>query len=94
MLFKIIALVCNVALQPQDCTAQNANEVITAPEAINAIMIPEGLNEVACALHTQAYLTIAGDPKPRGKSYFKVLCQREEPARPDWGGYSPLPALQ
>jgi hypothetical protein len=91
MLFKIIVLVCNVALQSQDCTAKNASQVITAPDDISAIITPEGFSEVTCALHTEAYLTIAGDPKPRGTTYFKVLCQRELPieaSNKPWDGAS------
>jgi hypothetical protein len=70
MLIKVLVLVCNASLTPQDCTPQNAIDVIKAPDASN---------EVMCAMQAQAYLAQTSLARPRGKAYFKIVCRRGEP---------------
>jgi hypothetical protein len=68
MLMKVLVLICNASLAPQDCTPENAIDVIKAPDATN---------EVNCAMQAQAYLAQTSLAQPGGKAYFKIICRRE-----------------
>jgi hypothetical protein len=80
MMIKAFVLLCNAALQPINCTPENAIDVIKAPDASN---------EVMCAMQAQAFVAETSLAQPNGKTYFKILCRRGEPsetiATQHWG---------
>jgi hypothetical protein len=70
MMIKVLVLVCNASLAPQDCTPQNAIDVIKAPDANN---------EVMCAMQAQAYMAQTSLSRRRDRAYLKIVCRRGEP---------------
>lgn len=66
-MFKVLILVCSVALSPDQCQADTAVAVIDGPEAPN---------EVMCGLNGQAYLANTALAERREGEYVKVTCSR------------------
>jgi hypothetical protein len=66
-MFKVLILVCSVALSPKECQADTAVAVIDGPEAPN---------EVMCGLNGQAYLANTALAERREDEYVKVTCSR------------------
>ena len=66
-MFKVLILVCSVALSPDECQADTAVAVIDGPEAPN---------EVMCGLNGQAYLANTALAERREDEYVKVTCSR------------------
>ena len=80
-IFTIVILVCAVDLAPQDCSAENAIDVISGPSAPN---------EMACARDGFAY--VAQTPfVALDESYPKVLCSRAAPMSGDIGASAEAP---
>jgi hypothetical protein len=66
-MFKVLILVCSVALTPDECQADTAVAVIDGPEAPN---------EVMCGLNGQAYLAGTAMASKQEDEYVKVTCSR------------------
>jgi hypothetical protein len=69
-MFKVLILVCSVAVAPQDCHSGNAIDVVQGPIAAN---------EVMCGFAGQAY--IAGTAFMNGvgqRKYVKIQCIRPQ----------------
>lgn len=67
MMFKVLILVCSMALAPQDCQTDSAASVINGPDAPNAVM---------CGLNGQAYVANTAIVDKRADQYIKVRCSR------------------
>ena len=80
-IFTVMILVCGVDVTPQDCSAENAVDVISGPSAPN---------EMACARDGFAY--VAQTPfVALGDAYPKVVCSRAAPVSRDIGAPSEAP---
>lgn len=66
-MFKLLILVCSIAVAPEDCTADSAVAVIDGPDAPN---------EVMCSLNGQAYVATTALAAKRHDEYVKVRCSR------------------
>ncbi|HEY9550137.1 MAG TPA: hypothetical protein VIR45_11605 [Kiloniellaceae bacterium] len=66
-MFKVLILVCSMALAPEDCQTDSAVSVINGPDAPNAVM---------CGLNGQAYVASTALAHKRPDEYIKVSCSR------------------
>lgn len=66
-MFKVLILVCSVAVAPEDCKTDSAVSVINGPDAPNELM---------CALNGQAYVATTAMATKRDDEYLKVRCSR------------------
>ena len=68
MLFKMLILVCSVALPHADCQPNTALDVIQGPEVANELM---------CGFQGQAYLATTALGVHLGRNeYLKIKCSR------------------
>jgi hypothetical protein len=68
-MFKVLILVCSIAVAPEDCKADSAVSVIDGPDAPN---------EVMCGLNGQAYIAATAIAAKRHDEYVKVRCSRTD----------------
>lgn len=67
-MFKILVLVCSIAIPRQDCQWDNALDVISGPEVQNELM---------CGFHGQAFVAeLATNSGKRDDEYLKINCIR------------------
>jgi hypothetical protein len=66
-MFKVLILVCSIAVAPEDCKTDTAVSVIDGPDAPN---------EVMCGLNGQAYIATTAIAAKRHDEYVKVRCSR------------------
>jgi hypothetical protein len=66
-MFKVLILVCSIAVAPEDCKADSAVSVIDGPNAPN---------EVMCGRNGQAYVATTVIATKRDDEYVKARCSR------------------
>ena len=66
-MFKVLILVCSIAVAPEDCNTDSAVSVIDGPDAPNELM---------CGLNGQAYIATTEIATKRDDEYVKVRCSR------------------
>lgn len=68
MIFKVLILVCSIALSHADCQPETALDIIQGPDVANELM---------CGIHGQAYIasSAVGTHLKNGE-YVKITCSR------------------
>jgi hypothetical protein len=66
-MFKVLILVCSMALTPSECRIDNAIAVIDGPDAPNELM---------CGLNGQAYVAGTAIAEKHEHEYVKITCSR------------------